>query len=284
MCLCVYENVVFSQPTAWLMHYDGLGRLLQSRGPKPWKTPEERQMLQFARYFIILSAGHQRRRCYLDQPQWESTRCMPEGAAPDKIDILYDLFAQSPGIIADYDLIRQPGVDPSAQEILRSRTQLLINQTHAWIRNIPWICTTDPLLRENNTIPPPDDPMDCVALAVCYGMLLCLVQPCEYLGIPLIPSSGGEMEDLAVTNKILALDICRFANRALRGEGSTNFALMLVYPLQIAWFCLQHSEEDLSAIRGIMNSVVADSHGFEVGRIRHWDESSLDQGRYGFLY
>ena len=28
MCLCVYENVVFSQPTAWLMHYDGLGRLV----------------------------------------------------------------------------------------------------------------------------------------------------------------------------------------------------------------------------------------------------------------
>lgn len=28
MCLCVYENVVFSQPNAWLLHYDGLGRLV----------------------------------------------------------------------------------------------------------------------------------------------------------------------------------------------------------------------------------------------------------------
>lgn len=28
MCLCVYENVVFSQPNAWLLHYDGLGRIV----------------------------------------------------------------------------------------------------------------------------------------------------------------------------------------------------------------------------------------------------------------
>lgn len=30
VCLCLYENIVFSQPTAWLMHYDGLGRLVSS--------------------------------------------------------------------------------------------------------------------------------------------------------------------------------------------------------------------------------------------------------------
>jgi hypothetical protein len=30
VCLCLYENIVYSQPTAWLMHYDGLGRLASS--------------------------------------------------------------------------------------------------------------------------------------------------------------------------------------------------------------------------------------------------------------
>lgn len=30
LCLCLYENIVFSQPTAWLMHYDGLGRIVSS--------------------------------------------------------------------------------------------------------------------------------------------------------------------------------------------------------------------------------------------------------------
>ncbi|KAF5533030.1 hypothetical protein FMEXI_12113 [Fusarium mexicanum] len=288
MCLCVYENVVFSQPTAWLLHYDGLGRLMQARGPKPWRTPAERQILQAARYYITLSAGHQRRHCFLDQPQWESTRCLPEGETPDKIDILYDIFAQPPGIVADYDNIRNASVtDPVAVEVLRNRTQSLIDKLHEWYRDMPWVCTTDPFMRENCGIPLPDDPMECVALAISYAMILCLVQPCEYLGISLFPENsmeGTSNIDQDSKNKFLALEICRFANWALRGQASASYALLLVYPLQIAWFCVQNSEEDLRNVRVIMNSVVADSYGFELGRMRHWDETSLDQGRYGFLY
>ncbi|KAG4257450.1 hypothetical protein FPRO03_04460 [Fusarium proliferatum] len=268
MCLCVYENVVFSQPTAWLLHYDGLGRLMQARGPKPWRTPAERQILQAARYYITLSAGHQRRHCFLDQPQWESTRCLPEGETPDKIDILYDIFAQPPGIIADYDNIRKASVtDPAAVEVLRNRTQLLIDKLYKWYRDMPWVCTTDPVTRGNSGIPLPDDPMECVALAISYAMLLCLVQPCEYLDIPLFPENNMEATsniDQNSKNKFLALEICRFANWALRGQASASYALL---------------EEDLRNVRVIMNSVVADSYGFELGRMRHWDETSLDEGR-----
>ncbi|KAF4970314.1 hypothetical protein FSARC_2634 [Fusarium sarcochroum] len=288
MCLCVYENVVFSQPTAWLMHYDGLGRLMQSRGPRPWKTREEREVLRFARYYTILSAGHQRRHCFLDQPQWESTRCTPDGDEPERIDLLYDIFAQSPGIVQDYDDLRQlTCASLSETETLRQRVQSVIDRLHAWLQGVPWICVPDPALRESNSMPLPDDPMDCVAMAVGYAMLLCLVQPCEYLQVALIGNHAADLvpnKDMASTTKFLALEICRFATWALRGEGSANYALSLVYPLQIAWFCLQNSEDDLCSVRGIMNSVVADSHGFELGRMRHWDESSLDQGRYGFLY
>lgn len=28
LCLCVFENMVFSQPSAWLMHYEGAGKLV----------------------------------------------------------------------------------------------------------------------------------------------------------------------------------------------------------------------------------------------------------------
>ncbi|WAO97372.1 Hypothetical protein NCS54_01509700 [Fusarium falciforme] len=95
LCLCVFENMVFSQPSVWLMHYEGAGKLLQFRGPKAWRNPDERQVLCFARYFAILSAGHRRRHCFLDQPQWESTQCVTEGEAPERIDLLCDIFAQT---------------------------------------------------------------------------------------------------------------------------------------------------------------------------------------------
>ncbi|KAF4956957.1 hypothetical protein FGADI_3369 [Fusarium gaditjirri] len=241
---------------------------MQARGPKPWRTPAERQVLQTARYYITLSAGHQRRHCFLDQPQWESTRCLPEGESPDKIDILYDIFAQPPGIVADYDSIRKAEVtDPVAVEVLRIRTQALIDKLYEWYHDMPWVCTTDPAMRENRGIPLPDDQMECVALAISYAMLLCLVQPCEYLGISPFPEDSRESSsniDQNSKTKFLALEICRFANWALRGQASASYALL---------------EEELRNVRVIMNSVVADSYGFELGRMRHWDESSLDQGR-----
>jgi hypothetical protein len=225
-----------------------------------------------------LSAGHQRRHCFLAQPQWELPQCMPEGEEPDEMIGLSDLFAQCPGIIADYDeLLKTTPVDTVALEALRNRTQSIIDQAHAWFRIVPWICTTDPVLRESISLP--KDPMKSVALTVSHAMLLCLAQPCEYLQISL---TREDNTDVAATIKFLAREICRIADWALRVHSSADIALVLIFPLQIAWFCLRNSKEDLCSIRGIMNSVVADSHGFELGRIRYWDPSSLGQGRVGF--
>ncbi|KAF4471362.1 hypothetical protein FALBO_1721 [Fusarium albosuccineum] len=305
LCLCLYENVVFSQPNAWLMHYEGAGKLLQSRGPKPWRNPDERQVLRFARYFAvssllqasveedsinsrkILSAGHQRRHCFLDQPQWESAQCLPEGEKPERIDLLYDIFAQTPGIVHDYvDLSQRSRPNSFATRFLRQRVQSVVDQSHAWLRTVPWICVPNLDYGKDN-MALPEDPMDCVAIALCYAMLLCLAQPCEYLDVALFSSDSSDtnlQSDGTSATKFLALDICKFAERALQGHESANFALFLIYPLQIAWFYLQSSKSDLTHIRGLMNSVVADSHGFEIGRMRHWDEWSLDQGSHGFLF
>ncbi|KAH7233489.1 hypothetical protein BKA59DRAFT_517920 [Fusarium tricinctum] len=280
VCLCLYENIVFSQPTAWLMHYDGLGRLLQAQGPRPWRTSQERQIFLFARYYITLSSGHQRRHCFLAQPQWELPQCMPEGEEPDEMIRLSDIFAQCPGIIADYDeLHKTTPVDAVALEALRNRTQAIIDRAHAWFQIVPWICTQDTALRE--TVSLPKDPMKSVALTVAHAMLLCLAQPCEYLQISL---TREDNTGVAATIKFLAREICRIADWALHVHSSADIALILIFPLQIAWFCLRNSKEDLCSIRGIMNSVVADSHGFEIGRMRHWDPDIFGQGRVGFLH
>ncbi|EEU35755.1 uncharacterized protein NECHADRAFT_94769 [Fusarium vanettenii 77-13-4] len=241
LCLCVFENMVFSQTSAWLMHYEGAGRL--------------RQILRFAWYFAILSAGHQRRHCFLDQPQWESTQCLPEGEAPERIDLLYDIFAQTPGIVYDYDELRQrPRRNSFATRFLRQRVQSVIDRFHAWLQTVPWRFI--PCSDHNDAQSPPDDAMDCVALALSYAMLLCLVQPCEFLGVALIgdENTGTELEsDDSFAYKFLALDICRFAEKVLQGQESANLALFLIYPLQIAWFYLQTNEADLTRIRGMMN-------------------------------
>ncbi|KAL6916857.1 hypothetical protein FSHL1_008469 [Fusarium sambucinum] len=284
MCLCVYENVVFSQPTAWLLHYDGLGRLLQSRGPKPLETEAERQIWRVARYFIILSAGHQRKRIFLEQPQWASIHCIPQGETPEKFDLLLDMFAQFPGIIEDYDRLRKSTfIHPDTREAFRQRVQSLIDRIHAWLRNIPWICTLDPTTRENSQGQLPDDPMDCASLAVCYAILLCLIQPCDCLKINIIPDHDQYNVDPARID-FLTLEICRFSSWALRGGDTANLALLLIYPLQITWFFLQGTPEKLHRVRENLDLGIADTHGFELGRMREWNELNLEQGRYGFMY
>ncbi|RGP76695.1 hypothetical protein FLONG3_5135 [Fusarium longipes] len=287
MCLCVYENVVFSQPNAWLLHYDGLGRLLQSRGPRLLKTEEERQVWRVARYYIILSAGHQRKRCFLEQPQWESKRSMPPGETPKKFDLLLDMFAQSPGIIEDYDKLRKVTfIDDCTRAAFRNRVQSLIDRIHAWFRDMPWTCTTDPAFLTNSQGQLPNDPMDCVSLAVCHAVLVCLIQPCTCFQIDIIPQHDhfkSNNEEPART-EYLAHEICRFSKWALRNGDSASLALLLIYPLQIAWYCLQGTPEKLNPVREIMDLGIADSHGFELGRMRQWNESHLEQGRYGFMY
>lgn len=110
--------------------------------------------------------------------------------------------------------------------------------------------------------------MDCVAISLCYAILLCLAQPCDFLAVALTPRETTDLafaSDRALVSKFLALEICRFADSALKGQESSIFALFLICPLQIAWFCLRTSETDLTHIRGLMNSVVADTHGLRLG-------------------
>jgi hypothetical protein len=212
---------------------------------------------------------------------------MPPGETPERFDLLLDMFAQSPGIIEDYDKLRQSTfIDPCTREAFRNRVQSLIDRVHAWFRDIPWTCTLDPAFIKNSQGQLPDEPMDCVSLAVCYAVLICLIQPCNCLQINIIP----EQDHLASNNKdpsrteYLALEICRFSKCALRGGDSASLALLLIYPLQIAWFCLQGTPGNLHPVREIMDFAIADSHGFELGRMRQWNESHLEQGRYGFMY
>lgn len=53
LCLCVYEHVVLSETTAWLKHYQGLGRLVEYRGPQRQQTELEKRMFRMCRFMIV---------------------------------------------------------------------------------------------------------------------------------------------------------------------------------------------------------------------------------------
>ena len=53
LCLCVYEHIVLSETTAWLKHYQGLGRLVEYRGPERQQTELEERMFRMCRFMIV---------------------------------------------------------------------------------------------------------------------------------------------------------------------------------------------------------------------------------------
>lgn len=53
LCLCIYENIVLSETTAWVKHYQGVGRLVEHRGPVSHKTDFERGVFRICRFMIV---------------------------------------------------------------------------------------------------------------------------------------------------------------------------------------------------------------------------------------
>lgn len=53
LCLCMYEHVVLSETTAWLKHYQGVGKLVEYRGPECHQTEFERDVFRICRFMIV---------------------------------------------------------------------------------------------------------------------------------------------------------------------------------------------------------------------------------------
>lgn len=207
---------------------------------------------------------------------------------PERFDLLLDIFAHIPRLIEEALKLHQSNTTgPHILATLRQQVQSVMDRMHGWIRDIPWICSLDPTYPPRNQGHLPDDSMDCVSLSICYAILLSFSQVCDSVHVNIFPEYGSPSpinSDPMYRTKYLASEICRFSGCALRGEDSANLALLLIYPLQIAWWCLQTTAQDLLHIKEIMDLAIADSYGFELGRMRQWDEPGLEQGRYGFLY
>ncbi|KAJ4051974.1 hypothetical protein NW758_004317 [Fusarium oxysporum] len=53
ICLCMFENIVFTDKTGWLKHYEGITQLVKLRGPWRHQTVLERELLRQCRFEIV---------------------------------------------------------------------------------------------------------------------------------------------------------------------------------------------------------------------------------------
>ncbi|KAF9771792.1 hypothetical protein IL306_010538 [Fusarium sp. DS 682] len=131
ICLCMFENIVFTDKTGWLKHYEGITQLVKLRGPWRHKTPLERELLRQCRFEIILCALINRKHCYLTLPEWQ-TIPWPSSVPKTASDALHDIFARVPGQLHDMDCVQHGEVNSDFADNLRQRVETTLADLEDW--------------------------------------------------------------------------------------------------------------------------------------------------------
>ncbi|KAF5546463.1 hypothetical protein FNAPI_8821 [Fusarium napiforme] len=249
ICLCMFENIVFTDKTGWLKHYEGITQL-------------------------ILCALINRKHCYLTLPEWQTVP-WPSTVPKTASDALHDIFARVPGQLHDMDRIERGEVDNEFFEELRQRVETTLSDLEDWEQfyQHPRPLTGFPLAATQNSTWQPVRHK--ALLALKRAIILCMTGLCTYFNIPLVAEIPSILEDRNVVRKAIAAEICQLAASCLGHESHSTESLLFIFPLQIASMNFENGSAEEKGAEEIMNGVIAGTYGFEIGRRREWKTSSI---------
>ncbi|RKL39697.1 hypothetical protein BFJ70_g5950 [Fusarium oxysporum] len=255
ICLCMFENIVFTDKTGWLKHYEGITQLVKLRGPWRHQTDLERELLRQCRFEITVP--------------WPST--VPKTAS----DALHDIFARVPGQLHDMDRVQRGEVDNEFFEELRQRVETTLSDLEDWEQfyQHPRPLTGSPLTSTQDSTSHPVRHK--ALLALQRAIILCMTGLCTFFNIPLVAEIPSILEDRKVVRKAIATEICQLAASCLGHESHSTESLLFIFPLQIASMNFETGSAEEKGAEEIMNGVIAGTHGFEIGRRREWKASSV---------
>ncbi|RBR19631.1 hypothetical protein FVER53590_25007 [Fusarium verticillioides] len=274
ICLCMFENIVFTDKTGWLKHYEGITQLVKLRGPWRHKTVLERELLRQCRFEIILCALINRKHCYLTLPEWQTVP-WPSTVPKTASDALHDIFARVPGQLHDMDRVERGEVDKEFFEELRQRVETTLSDLEDWEQfyQHPRPLTGSPFSSTQDITSHPVRHK--ALLALQRAIILCMTGLCAFFNIPLVAEIPSILEDRKVVRKAIATEICQLAASCLGHESHSTESLLFIFPLQIASMNLEMGSVEEKGAEEIMNGVIAGTYGFEIGRRREWKTSSI---------
>ncbi|EXM18613.1 hypothetical protein V3481_018064 [Fusarium oxysporum f. sp. vasinfectum] len=274
ICLCMFENIVFTDKTGWLKHYEGITQLVKLRGPWRHQTVLERELLRQCRFEIILCALINRKHCYLTLPEWQTVP-WPSTVPKTASDALHDIFARVPGQLHDMDRVQRGEVDNEFFEELRQRVETTLSDLEDWEQfcQHPRPLTGSPLTSTQDSTSHPVRHK--ALLALQRAIILCMTGLCTFFNIPLVAEIPSILEDRKLVRKAIATEICQLAASCLGHESHSTESLLFIFPLQIASMNFETGSAEEKGAEKIMNGVIAGTHGFEIGRRREWKASSV---------
>ncbi|KAF4964738.1 hypothetical protein FSARC_7337 [Fusarium sarcochroum] len=250
ICLSMFENIVFTERTGFLKHYEGITQL-------------------------ILCALIHRRHCYLALPEW-TTIPWPPNDLKTASDVLHDIFAHVPGHLHDMDRVERDEVDADFINDLRLRVESTLTALHNWelfyqhprplTGHLPHATSRSGMMHSVR---------DKTLLALQRAIILCMSGLCALLDLPLVSDIPVAHNTQQAVKTAIATEICHLATSCVGHESHTTGPLLFIFPLQIASMNFESGSVEERRAEEIMNEVIAGTHGFEIGRRREWRNSSV---------
>jgi hypothetical protein len=128
LTLAIFETVVCTSATAWIMHTQGLSQIFQLRGPRAFHQFPTLAMFEIGRGFIIAEGIMNKHKIFLDDQQWIPRQSTVRGRA--MTSQLFDILCVIPSLMADldaYEIAGRPVDDGMRSKILR-----ILNSLFDW--------------------------------------------------------------------------------------------------------------------------------------------------------
>ncbi|KPM38736.1 hypothetical protein AK830_g7839 [Neonectria ditissima] len=296
--LGIYEMVSNSSPESWLAHSRGISTLTQMAGPQSFQTQSARQMFEISRSFIAVGAIAQRSRSFLEQSVWKTTPWLLDSHTKSIGSMLQDVLCDIPGLMEDADSIKsaarqgQKSVHHQKDALRRKIQDIHHLANHLrlmWEEKNPLICwESEPNKETSLSLDDQGQALfptvlhflrqDLAREAMNFNVVRLLLHSIsdtaglsmaftsQYLAgqtptgpfpNPLLAPGQGSREDHA-------LDICRTVDFLVLGEHGSHGALILMFPLRVAFGHLEGRPDVRLWLQGLFTNI-STAKGFQIG-------------------
>lgn len=242
----------------------------------------------------IQSLGYvvERKRCFLEDSEWKTVPWEIHGLeSKTPTDQLHDMLSHIPGFLEDMDrLVTWPPGRPGVEEHraaygkkVFATLEELYSWRWAWEERFPnasyLISPKD--LDPRTSQPLPASPFESIIwfhdshrasdLMTYNAIRLITTRALENAGVQLdVPLSSshmaGPLMPMEGTRHDVAVEICRMTDYHLHYLRRSSGALTLLFPFNVAYLHLDGDRDGARPWLEAVMTIVADSHGFEVGR------------------
>jgi hypothetical protein len=128
LTLAIFETVVGTSATAWIMHTQALSQIIQLRGPRAFHQMPTLAMFEVGRSFIIAEGILNKHKIFLEDEQWTPRQSTVRGRAMKSQ--LFDIICCIPSLVADLDMYDI--ASRLANDGLRSKIIRILDSLFEW--------------------------------------------------------------------------------------------------------------------------------------------------------